>query len=40
MIEFLLFGILLCLCKPLRELVGALVWILVFLVIWHWPSAA
>ena len=29
MIEFLLFGILPCLCKPLRELLGAVVLFLV-----------
>ena len=39
-IALLLFCILLCLCKPLRTLVAGLFWILPFLVVWHWPSAA
>lgn len=38
MIAFLLFCILLCLCRPLRTLVGALFWIVVALMVWHWPS--
>ena len=32
--------ILLCLCKPLRTLVGVLFWILLFVVVWQWPSSA
>jgi hypothetical protein len=38
MIAFLLFCILLCLCPPLRKLVGLLFWLLVIVVVWHWPS--
>jgi len=38
MIAFLLFCILLCLCPPLRRLVGLLFWILVIGIAWHWPS--
>lgn len=38
MIAFLLFAILLCLCPPLRRLVGLLFWILVIAVVWNWPS--
>ena len=38
MVVFLLFCILLCLCPPLRRLLGALFWILVIVVAWHWPS--
>jgi hypothetical protein len=37
---FLLFCILLCLCKPLRTAVGVLFWIIVILMWWHWPSTA
>jgi hypothetical protein len=37
-VVFLLFCILLCLCPPLRRLLGALFWILVIVVAWHWPS--
>jgi hypothetical protein len=36
--EFLLFCILLCLCKPLRILVGALFWVVLFMVVWNWPT--
>jgi hypothetical protein len=36
MTAFLLFCILLCLCKPLRTLVAFLFWIAVLLV-GHWP---
>lgn len=38
MIAFLLFCILLCLCPPLRKAVGLLFWLLVIVVVWHWPS--
>jgi hypothetical protein len=38
MLTFLLLLILLCLCPSLRIAVGALVWILVALVWWHWPT--
>jgi hypothetical protein len=34
MTEFLLFCILLCLCKPLRTFLAAAFWILLFLVVW------
>jgi hypothetical protein len=40
MTEFLLFCILLCLCKPLRTLVAGAFWILLVVVVWNWPSAA
>ena len=40
MIAFLLFCILLCLCPPLRKAVGLLFWLVVILLVWHWPSAA
>lgn len=40
MVTFLLVGLLLCLFPALRQAVGALFWILVILVVWHWPSAA
>ena len=40
MIEFLLFAILLCLCKPLRTLVAFMFWVVLFVVVWNWPSAA
>jgi hypothetical protein len=33
MIEFLLFLILLCLCKPLRIFIGALFWLVVVLMV-------
>ena len=39
MIEFLLFAILLCLCKPLRTVLGIAFWIAVILIAWHWPAA-
>jgi hypothetical protein len=38
MTAFLLVGILLCLCPALRTALGALFWIVVILMWWHWPS--
>jgi hypothetical protein len=40
MVAFLLFCILLCLCRPLRQAIGLLFWLVVILLFWHWPSAA
>jgi hypothetical protein len=38
MIEFLLVGVLLVLCPPLRTLLGAAFWALVIDVAWNWPT--
>ena len=38
MVAFLLFCILLCLCPPLRRVMGALFLVLVLAIVWNWPS--